>query len=151
MHLDPGIPSEPPRLPHLAPSHAASMHRCGYDVRVIRVWSTAPNSWVRGPHTGQCKSRDVQSRARHGAVTREGQGAKRMNECTKIYRWPCLAWARGRWQRVRVMRTRSREMRPHVDMLVLVLMLVLVCMTVRTRVRVAVAVAMRMRVHTCWR
>ncbi|KAI0246752.1 hypothetical protein BJV78DRAFT_1252167 [Lactifluus subvellereus] len=31
-----------------------------------------------------------------------------MYECTKIYRWPCLACTRGRyWQRVWVMRTRS--------------------------------------------
>jgi len=68
LHLDTRIPPTPPRLPHLAPSHTASVDGSGDDVRVVRVWTTAPHAWVRGSNAGQGQSRDVERRPRDRTI-----------------------------------------------------------------------------------
>jgi len=156
LHLDPRVPPAPSRLPHLAPSHTAGVHRSGNDIRVVRVRSAAPHAWVSGACAWQREGWNIQRCACHCTISGERQGAERMHERTKVDRW-CCTYARSRRRRcVRVVGASSWEVRTpvyvRVRVLVLMLMLVLVRVSVRTRVGMSVVVTMRMWTHSrAWR
>jgi len=94
LYLDPCIMPTPSSLRHLAPPHATSMHRGGDNVRVIRVWSTSPYTWVRGSYTGQCESGDVERCSCDCAIAWEWKRAERVNKGTQVYGW--RYWTRAR-------------------------------------------------------
>jgi hypothetical protein len=94
MHPDPRILPSPPRLRHLTPSHTTSMHRGRDNVRVIRVRSASPHTWVPWSYTGQCEGGDVERCTRDCTIAWQWKGAERVHKGAEMYRW--RYWARAR-------------------------------------------------------